>query len=37
MDVTEKPEENGCEGSVGFGQKDNFVCGNLMLRWRILV
>ena len=26
MGVTEEPDENGCQGSVGFGEEDNVVC-----------
>ena len=28
MGVTEESEENGCQGSVGFGEEDNVVCEN---------
>ena len=28
MGVTEKSDENCCEGSVGFGEEDNVVCEN---------
>ena len=26
MGVTEEHDENGCQGSVGFGEEDNVVC-----------
>ena len=28
MGVTEESDENGCEGSVGFGEEENVVCEN---------
>ena len=39
MGVTEKSDQNDCEGCVGFGEEDNVVCVNMsyIVCWTILV